>query len=67
MKIEIHLRDVGADGKFVGLKGLRCASLRVIREAGDRLRLNNIAPQMERAFVAATSEIIRQARGEEQT
>ena len=64
MRIEIRLVDVGADGKYVGLKGLRCPSLRVIREAGDKLRLNNLAPQMERAFRAATAEIIRQARGE---
>ena len=65
MRIEIRLVDAGADGKYVGLKGLRCPSVRVFREAGDRVRLNNLAPQIERAFRAATSEIIRQARGEE--
>lgn len=64
MRIEIHLRDTGKDGKYVGLKGLRCSALRVIREAGDKLRLNNIAPQMEKLFAAATAEILRQARGE---
>lgn len=67
MRIEIRLVDVGADGKYVGLKGLRCSSLRVIREAGDKLRLNNLAPQMEQAFRAATNEIVRRARMETTT
>ena len=64
MRIEIRLTDVAPDGKFVGMKGLRCPSLRVFREAGDKVRLNNLAPQIELAFRAATSEIIRQARVE---
>ena len=63
MRIEIRLTDAGADGKYVGLKGLRCSSLKVFREAGDKLRPNNMAEQFRRAFTAATGEIIRQARG----
>ena len=64
MRIEIRLTDAGAGGKYVGMKGLRCSSLKVFREAGDKLRLNNMADQFRMAFVAATNEIVRQARGE---
>lgn len=54
MKIEIHLRDTMPNGKRINQRrACRLESCRVYREAGDGLRLNNIAHLALQWFQAA--------------
>lgn len=53
MKIEIHIRDSYANGKKIGRRRLILESCRVYKEAGDGLRLDNVAPVAYAFFKSA--------------
>lgn len=53
MKIEIHIRDSAANGKKLGRRRLMLESCRVYKEAGDGLRLDNVAPVAYAFFKSA--------------
>lgn len=53
MKIEIHIRDSYANGKKIGRRRLMLESCRVYKEAGDGLRLDNVAPGAYAFFKSA--------------
>ena len=53
MKIEIHIRDSYANGKKLGRRRLMLESCRVYKEAGDGLRLDNVAPVAYAFFKSA--------------
>lgn len=58
MKIEIHLRDGNAQGHKLGQGRLLMESCRVYREAGDGLRLNNMAVAAQAYFSAMTKVFV---------
>lgn len=53
MKIEIHIRDTKSNGKRVGGRACYVESCRVFKEAGDGLRLDNLAVTASRWFLIA--------------
>ena len=53
MQIEIHIRDSYANGKKIGRRRLTLESCRVYKEAGDGLRLDNVAPVAYTFFKSA--------------
>jgi len=53
VRIEIHLRDTNCQGKRLGGKKCVLESCRVYREAGDGVRLNNLAVLAAKWFQGA--------------
>lgn len=53
MKIEIIIRDTNSHGKRLGKRNCYLESCRVYKQAGDGLRLDNVAPLAYRWFHGA--------------
>jgi len=58
MKIEIHIRDTDKTGKRVGKRNAFVESCRVYKEAGDGLRLDNLAIPAYAYFKKASDDLV---------
>lgn len=58
MKVEIHIRDTNCNGKRVGMRNAFVESVRVFKESGDGLRLDNLAPLAQGYFKAKSLELV---------
>lgn len=59
MLIQIELRDTDCHGKRIGNSRVHMSSCRVVRQPGDGLRMENIAPAVQRFYHSMTAALLQ--------
>lgn len=59
MLIQIELRDTDFHGKRLGNSRVHMSACRVVRQPGDGLRMENIAPAIQRFYHSMTAALLQ--------
>ena len=59
MLIQVELRDTDSHGRRLGNSKVHMSFCRVIRQPGDGLRMENIAPAVQRFYHSMTAALLQ--------